>query len=166
MLFLLPARDGTSTRVVPWRAVRDLPWGVFVLFGGGLALADAMQRTGLSEAVGNAVAGLEGVPVLLAVAAVVTAMVFASEIASNTALAATAVPIVGALAPALGIPLRPAVMAATLGASYAFMLPVGTPPNALVFATGRVPARAMLRVGFVLNLVSVVVVTAVIMLLA
>ncbi len=166
LLFLLPARDGTSTRVVPWRAVRDLPWGVFVLFGGGLALADAMQRTGLSEAVGNAVAGLEGVPVLLAVAAVVTAMVFASEIASNTALAATAVPIVGALAPALGIPLRPAVMAATLGASYAFMLPVGTPPNALVFATGRVPARAMLRVGFVLNLVSVVVVTAVIMLLA
>jgi len=166
VLFLLPARDGTGARVVPWSAVRDLPWGVFVLFGGGLALADAMQRTGLSDAIGNAFAGLEGLPAVLAVATVVTAMVFASEIASNTALAATAVPIVGALAPALGLPLRPAVMAATLGASLAFMLPVGTPPNALVFATGQVPARAMLRVGFVLNLVSVAVITAVIMLLA
>jgi sodium-dependent dicarboxylate transporter 2/3/5 len=87
-------------------------------------------------------------------------MVFASEVASNTTLTATAVPIVGALAPTLGLPVRTAVLAATFGASYAFMLPVGTPPNALVFATGRVPQLVMMRVGLVLNLLSVALIAA------
>ena len=160
LLMLIPARDGTHARVVPWRAVRELPWGVFILFGGGLAIADAMQDTGLSEAIGRSLAGLGGAHPVVALAALVGVMVFASEVASNTALTATAVPIVGALAPTIGLPVRTAVLAATFGASYAFMLPVGTPPNALVFATGRVPQPVMMRVGLVLNLAAIALLTA------
>lgn len=160
VLMLLPARDGTGARVVPWSAVRELPWGVFILFGGGLAIADAMQETGLSQAIGTSLAGLGGAHPAVALAALVGTMVFASEIASNTALTATAVPIVGALAPSLGVPVRTAVLAATFGASYAFMLPVGTPPSALVFATGRVPQPVMMRVGLVLNLAAIALLTA------
>ena len=119
-----------------------------------------MQDTGLSEAIGRSLAGLGGAHPVVALAALVGAMVFASEVASNTALTATAVPIVGALAPTIGLPVRTAVLAATFGASYAFMLPVGTPPNALVFATGRVPQPVMMRVGLVLNLVAIALLTA------
>jgi sodium-dependent dicarboxylate transporter 2/3/5 len=144
---------------LPWRETRRLPWGVYILFGGGLALADAMQRTGLSQAIGQSFEGLGGTHALLALGAVVAAMVFASEIASNTALTATAVPIVGALAPALGVPPERLVIATALGASLAFMLPVGTPPNAMVYATGRVSQRQMIRAGFLLDLVSIVVIT-------
>jgi sodium-dependent dicarboxylate transporter 2/3/5 len=163
---LLPAFDGTGARVVPWRAARELPWGVFILFGGGLALADAMQDTGLSAAIGRGFEGLGSLPPFAAIAIVTASLVFASEVGSNTALTATAVPILVAAAPATGLPLQQLVLAATFGASYAFMLPVGTPPNALVYATGRVPHGTMIRVGFVLNLVAIAVVTAVAWLLA
>jgi sodium-dependent dicarboxylate transporter 2/3/5 len=148
-----------GTPCLPWRETRRLPWGVYILFGGGLALADAMQRTGLSQAIGQSFEGLGGTHAVLALGAVVAAMVFASEIASNTALTATAVPIVGALAPALGVPPERLVIATALGASLAFMLPVGTPPNAMVYATGRVSQRQMIRAGFLLDLVSIVVIT-------
>jgi sodium-dependent dicarboxylate transporter 2/3/5 len=166
VLMLLPALDGSAARVVPWRAARELPWGVFILFGGGLALADAMQDTGLSQAIGRGFEGLGGVTPVVALAVVAAALVFASEVGSNTALTATAVPILVAAAPTTGLPLQQLVLAATFGASYAFMLPVGTPPNALVYATGRIPHGTMMRVGFVLNLAAIVVVTTIAWLLA
>jgi len=159
LLLSVPTSTRSWTPALPWQATQRLPWGVYILFGGGLALADAMQRTGLSHAIGQSFAGLGGVHALLALGAVVAAMVFASEIASNTALTATAVPIVGALAPALGVPPERLVMATALGASLAFMLPVGTPPNAMVYATGRVSQRQMIRAGFLLDLASIVVIT-------
>ena len=136
-----------------------MPWGVFILFGGGLALAAAMERSGLSAAIGNAFAGLGSLPAPAIVGIVVVSLVFASEIASNTALTATAVPILGALAPSLGLKPQALVIPAALGASLAFMLPVGTPPNAMAFATGRVPSGTMARVGLVLDLLAAVVVT-------
>lgn len=166
VLMLLPALDGTNARVVPWRAARELPWGVFILFGGGLALADAMQETGLSVAIGRHFEGLGSVAPVVALGVVAASLIFASEVGSNTALTATAVPILVAAAPATGLPLKQLVLAATFGASYAFMLPVGTPPNALVYATGRVPHGTMMRVGFVLNIAAIAVVTAVAWLLA
>ena len=159
LLLCVPVTRGSWSAVLPWQSTQRLPWGVYILFGGGLSLADAMQRTGLSEAIGESFGGLGGVHALLALGVIVAAMVFASEIASNTALTATAVPIVGALAPALGVPPERLVMATALGASLAFMLPVGTPPNAMVFATGRVTQRQMIRAGFLLDLVSIVVIT-------
>ncbi len=159
-LFLLPQARGSRTPLVPWPETRALPWGVFILFGGGLSLADSMQRTGVSAAIASTVGGVSGVPEFAIVGVVVTALIFASEIGSNTALTATAVPIVGAMAPGLGISPEKLVIAATLGASCAFMLPVGTPPNALVYSTGHVPQREMIRVGFMLNLCAAVVITA------
>lgn len=159
LLMALPSGARGWSPCLPWRETQRLPWGVYILFGGGLALADAMQRTGLSVAIGQSFAGLGGTHALLALAAVVAVMVFASEIASNTALTATAVPIVGALAPVLGVPVERLVMATALGASLAFMLPVGTPPNAMVYATGRVSQRQMIRAGFLLDLISIIVIT-------
>ncbi len=160
-LFIIPVARGSSQAIVPWSETGKLPWGVFILFGGGLSLAEAMQRTGVSQMIAQSVTGIGGMPEPLVIAIVAAVMIFASEIASNTALAATAVPILGAMAPGLGIAPEKLVITAVLGASLAFMLPVGTPPNALVFSTGLVPMREMLRVGFVLNLCAIVVITLV-----
>ncbi|MFM7808197.1 MAG: SLC13 family permease [Planctomycetota bacterium] len=160
-LCALPCTRARWEPVVPWSDVERLPWGVYILFGGGLSLADAMQRTGLSEAIGQSFAGLGTLPALAALGSLVAALVFTSEVASNTALTATAVPIVGALAPSLGVPVERLVIATALGASYAFMLPVGTPPNAMVYATGLVPQRTMMRAGLALNIISIVLVTLV-----
>ena len=165
VLLAVPAGRGTPHAVVPWSDIGKLPLGVFLLFGGGLALADAMQRTGVSDAIAASLSGLDALPAPALILLVVLVLVFASEIASNTALAATAVPIVGAMAGGLGVPSDRLVVAAALGASYAFMLPVGTPPNAIVYATGRVPVRAMLRAGCVLNIIAAAVITAVCLLL-
>ncbi len=159
LLFIIPEKRGGADAVVPWSQTARLPWGIFVLFGGGLSLADAMQRTDVSAAIAQSFVGLSAVPAPLLLFTIVISLIFASEIASNTALTATAVPIVGAMAPGLGIPTERLVVACALAASYAFMFPVGTPPNALVFATGRVPLREMLRVGFVLNLCAAIIIT-------
>jgi sodium-dependent dicarboxylate transporter 2/3/5 len=159
LLMTIPSSSRTWSPCLPWTETQRLPWGVYVLFGGGLSLADAMQRTALSQAIGDSFAGLGGAHALLALGAVVAVMVFASEIASNTALTATAVPIVGALAPVLGVSPERLVMATALGASLAFMLPVGTPPNAMVYATGRVSQRQMIRAGFLLDLSSILIIT-------
>ncbi len=165
VLLAVPAGRGQAQPVVPWPELGRLPLGVFLLFGGGLALADAMQRTGVSDAIAVSLSGLSSMPEPLLILLVVLVMVFASEIASNTALTATAVPIVGAMAAGLGVPAERLVIAAALGASYAFMLPVGTPPNAIVYATGRVPVRSMIRAGLALNIIAAVIVTAVCLLL-
>ena len=159
LLFIIPEKKCGEDAIVPWSQTARLPWGIFVLFGGGLSLADAMQRTDVSTAIAQSFVGLSMVPAPVLLFIIVTSLVFASEIASNTALAATAIPIVGAMAPGLGIPTERLVVACALAASYAFMFPVGTPPNALVFATGRVPLREMLRVGFVLNLCAAIIIT-------
>lgn len=162
VLCAVPTARSTWRPVVPWGDVERLPWGVYILFGGGLSLADAMQRTGLSDAIGHSFSGLGTLPALAALGLLVGALVFTSEIASNTALTATAVPIMGALAPSLGVPVERLVIATALGASYAFMLPVGTPPNAMVYATRLVPQRVMMRAGLALNLISIVLVTLVV----
>jgi sodium-dependent dicarboxylate transporter 2/3/5 len=159
LLLTLPARDGSGERMVPWQATRELPWGVFLLFGGGLAMSEAMQRSGLADAVGASVAQLGTLPQPIAVALVAAGLNVASEVASNTALTATAVPILGAVAPQLGLPVPVMAVTAALGASCGFMLPVGTPPNALVYATGRVPQGIMIRVGLLVNVMAVMAIT-------
>ncbi len=159
LLFVLPVSLRPWKPILPVGSLRELPWGVLVLFGGGLSLAEAMQRTGLSSAIGESFSGLAAFPTPIVVGAIVAALVFASEIASNTALTATAVPILGALAPALDVPPEQLVIPAAFGASYAFMMPVGTPPNAMVYATGRVPLGRMMHTGLVLNVLAVFVIT-------
>jgi sodium-dependent dicarboxylate transporter 2/3/5 len=131
---------------------------VLVLFGGGLCLADAMQRTGLSASLGTLFESAGALPSIGVLAVVVAVLVFASEVASNTALAAMSVPIVAAIAPVLGLPPQALVIPAVFAASWAFAMPVGTPPNALVFASGQVRARDMMRAGLVLDVIAIAVI--------
>ena len=159
VLMVTPAGAAGQGPVMPWSCTRELPWGVLLLFGGGLALSEAMQHTGLAAAIGGSVGRWGELHPVLTLVLLVGTLCFASEIASNTALTAAAVPVLGPLATALGLPARTVAMATALGASYAFMLPVGTPPNALVYATGRVSMRNMMRVGFQLDLISIAVIT-------
>ncbi|MDO5703785.1 MAG: SLC13 family permease [Paracoccus sp. (in: a-proteobacteria)] len=159
MLFLLPG-EGRDRMVLEWKDAEDgLPWGVLLLFGGGLALAGAVAASGLDQWFGAQVTGLGALP-LLALAAVVTLLIlFLTEITSNTATAATFIPILGGVALGIGADPMTLLIPAALAATCAFMLPVGTPPNAIVFGTGYVTIGQMARGGVVLNVVGVVLIT-------
>jgi len=160
VLFTLPSGQG-GRRLLQWSDTRNLPWGTLVLFGGGLSLAAAIDRNGVAELIGSAATGLGGLPAVVVVATVVAVVVFLTELTSNTATVAALLPILAAAAAGLGLdPLLLAVPTALAG-SLAFMLPVATPPNAVVFGSGQVAMGDMVRNGARLNLVSIVVVTVV-----
>lgn len=157
-LFLLPVDARKRTFVMDWTHAAKLPWGVLLLFGGGLSLADAMTANGVDRYIGSLLEGLTGVPALGIVLVVTAAAVFLTEVASNTAVATVFLPIVHAAAVRTGVHPYTLMLPAALGASYAFMMPMGTPPNALVFATGRVSIRQMARAGILLNLAAIAVI--------
>jgi sodium-dependent dicarboxylate transporter 2/3/5 len=165
-LFLLPAgraaaRGGAGNRfLLEWPQAKRIPWGVLVLFGGGLSLARAMDRSGLAAYIGGTVAGLEGVPTLVIVGTVALLFVFLTEVTSNTATATMAMPVMAGAALGLGLPPLLLMTTAALVSSMAFMLPVATPPNAIVFGSEHLTIPIMARAGFILNLLSVAVVTA------
>jgi sodium-dependent dicarboxylate transporter 2/3/5 len=159
-LFLFPVDRARGLFAADWATAVRLPWGVLLLFGGGLALADAVDANGVAAFLTARARGLGGWHPMLVVATLVAAAVFLSEITSNTAQVATMLPILAALAPALGVPPPLLLVPCTFGASLAFMMPVGTPPNAIVFGTGRVPLPRMIRAGFWLNVVGIGVVSA------
>lgn len=159
VLFMLPGK-GSSQMVLEWDdAERGLPWGVLLLFGGGLSLAGAVAGTGLDDWFGQQVSGLEVLPTVLLIAAVVTIVLFLTEVTSNTATAATFIPVLGGVAVGIGADPLGLLVPAALAATCAFMLPVGTPPNAIAFSTGFVTIPQMARGGFVLNLVGIALVT-------
>ena len=151
-----------ATGCLSWRDVESRSqWGVLLLFGGGLALSELMSSSGASRFLAEqALGAVEGAPRLLVLAAVVLFVVLLTELVSNTASAALLVPILVSAAPALGLAPQAAAAAVAIAASCAFMLPVATPPNAIVFATERMPQSAMMRCGLWLNLVAAVLVTA------
>lgn len=163
-LFLIPV--GRGQRAMDWETTKQVPWGILLLFGGGLSLAAAIESTGLAEYLGSQAEALDALPAIVIVLVVTAGVVFLSELASNTATAAALLPIFAAVAPGLGMdPLALAVPTA-LAASLAFMMPVGTPPNAIVFGSGQVPMPDMMRAGIRANLASIVVITATTVLLA
>lgn len=138
---------------------RQVPWGVLLLFGGGLALSQVLGASGASRHLADALlSGLQSAPPALLLLGVVAFVVFLTELVSNTASAALLVPIFTGVAASLGLPAMMLAAAIAVAASCAFMLPVATPPNAIVFATGQVPAATMLRCGLALNLLSVAVI--------
>ncbi len=161
VLFLLPAGGGSSGAILDWPRARRIPWGVLILFGGGLSLARAMDRSGLSSWIGGGVASLGELPELLLFGAVALLFVFLTEVTSNAATATMAMPILVGAGAAIGLPALPLMVTAGLAASMAFMLPVATPPNAIVFGSGELTIPQMVRAGFVLNLLSVTLVTIV-----
>ncbi|MCB2106278.1 MAG: DASS family sodium-coupled anion symporter [Rhodobacteraceae bacterium] len=158
LLFLVPVDFGKGEFVLDWTWANKLPWGILLLFGGGLSLADAAQSSGLADAIGQAMSGWSSVPAWLLIAATVAIIVYLSEIASNTAAAATMLPLLAAAAVSLGQSPLLFCIAGALGASGGFMLPVATPPNAIVFGSGQVTIQQMIRGGFWLDVIWIVVV--------
>lgn len=165
-LFLIPVKPSERQFAMDWATMRKMPWDVLLLFGGGLALASAMKATGLDVAIGNSLAGLRGVPPIVLVLIVSTTVIFLTELTSNTATTAAFVPILGSAAPALGVHPVLLMVPAGIVASYAFMLPVATPPNAIVFGSGRLSIAQMARAGVLLNIVGVLVTTLIVSQLA
>jgi sodium-dependent dicarboxylate transporter 2/3/5 len=158
-LMVVPLDWRRGAVALEWRDAVRIHWGVLLLFGGGLSLAGAMNSTGLATWIGGGVENLAGLPTILLVAAVCALFVFSGELTSNTAVTAMAMPVMAGIAPTLGMsPL--ALMATTAFAcSMGFMLPAGTPPNAIVFSSGYLTIAQMARAGLIVNLVSILVVT-------
>lgn len=152
-LFVLPSGDGT--RLLRWGDAVRLPWGILILFGGGLSLAAAVSETGLAAWIAAGIGGMAGVPIVLILAVAVATVVFLTELTSNTATAATFLPVAAALA--VGLSQNPLLFAVPVAfaASCAFMMPVATPPNAIVFGSGHLTVGQMARVGLWLNLIAI-----------
>lgn len=158
LLFLIPSRqDGEP--ILTASIFRKLPWGIVLLFGGGFALARAFGDSGLSLWIGHHVERFSEFPTLGVTAGICTVMTFLTELTSNTATTQMALPILGAAATAMGIAPYLMMVPATLSASCAFMMPVATPPNAIVFGTGHVRVYQMAKTGILLNLVGIVLIT-------
>jgi sodium-dependent dicarboxylate transporter 2/3/5 len=165
LLFLIPSHSRPGERLMDWAAAGGVRWGIVLLFGGGFALASGFKESGLSEWLGTRLVALDGVPPVVLVAIVCTMMTFLTELTSNTATTEMALPVLGSLAVAIEANPLLLMVPATLSASCAFMLPVATPPNAIVFGSGEIKMGDMVRGGIVLNLVGVVLITAAIYLL-
>ena len=145
---------------------KGTPWGILILFGGGFALAAGFKETGLALWLGGHLGGLSAVPPVLLVAMTCLAVTFLTEVTSNTATATMLMPVLAATAVGAGIHPLLLMLPAALSASCAFMLPVATPPNAIVFGSGWVDVPTMARVGLWMNLFGVVIITAAVYFLA
>ncbi len=161
VLFTVPLPRARFRVALDWETARGIPWGILLLFGGGLALAGAFASSGLTEWIGRQLHALRGAPLGLVLLASATLFIWLTELTSNTATAALGMPLLAGLAGGLGLPALPLMAAGALGASMAFMLPVATPPNAIVFGSGLVDQRDMAKAGFWMNLASMAVVTAI-----
>jgi sodium-dependent dicarboxylate transporter 2/3/5 len=160
-LFLIPSGEGAGRRLLDWPTAVKIPWGILLLFGGGLAIANAFKTTGLSTVIGGQLVYLQDWPLVAVMSTVCLTVTFLTEVTSNTATASVMLPVLAAAAEAAHMAPALLMVPATLSASCAFMLPVATAPNALVFSSERVRIAEMARAGLVLNLVGTVVITLV-----
>jgi sodium-dependent dicarboxylate transporter 2/3/5 len=161
VLFLLPLDLRRGVFLLDWSWAQRVPWGVLLLFGGGLSLAAAIQRTGLAAWTAQALQGLSAWPLLLVVLAAVALIIFLTELTSNTATAAVFLPILASVAKGMGYDPLVLVVPAAVAASCAFMLPVATPPNAIIYGSDRLTIPQMARAGLFLNLLFIVLITGV-----
>jgi len=157
-LFIVPSGI-EGKKLMDWETAVKIPWGIVLLFGGGLALAAGFQHSGLAEWIGTRMTMLQGVHLLLLILILITIVNFLTEITSNVATASMILPILASVAVAIDVHPYILMVAATLAASCAFMLPVATPPNAVVFGSGYLRMQDMVRAGIWLNLVSIVILT-------
>ena len=156
LLFLIPAGARRGVRLLDWDTAVALPWGVLLLFGGGLALSSQFTKSGLTKWIGAHVASWTGLATVVLIIAFTAGIVFLTELTSNTATAATFLPIAGGVA--VGLDAHPILLTVpvALAATCAFMLPVATPPNAIAYGSGYVTAGQMIRGGLWLNVVAIV----------
>jgi solute carrier family 13 (sodium-dependent dicarboxylate transporter), member 2/3/5 len=159
VLFVIPVDARRGQFLLDWKTAERLPWGTLLLFGGGLSLAAAVSRTGLAEWIGGGLGAARLWPVVLLILLTTAVIVLLTELTSNTATAAAFLPIVGSVA--VGVGQSPLLLAvpAVLAASCAFMLPVATPPNAIVYGSGALTVPQMARAGLVLNLAFTLLIT-------
>ena len=157
LMFIVP--NGKGEKLLDWETAGNIPWGMLILFGGGIAIAKGFVVSGLSGALGTALSGIAGWHILLMLGTICLTITFLTEMTSNTATTSLMMPILAAAAPAMGMEPALLMVPAAMSASCAFMLPVATAPNTIVFSTGRFTIRQMAREGLALNLIGVVVIT-------
>ncbi len=160
-LFLVPSGDKRDPLLLRWAYAERLPWSVLILFGGGLTLASGVTSTGLAQWLGNSLQAVGELPLFMIVTLAATMIIFLTELTSNIATTATFLPVVGAIALETGFDPIVLTVPVTLAASCAFMLPVATPPNAIVFGSGLLTIPKMAKAGMMLNVIGIVVVSLV-----
>jgi solute carrier family 13 (sodium-dependent dicarboxylate transporter), member 2/3/5 len=158
ILFLIPSKSGKRS-LLDTTAFNKVPWGIILLFGGGFALAKGFSSTGLSTFIGEQITGLQNISPLLIIMITAFAITFLTELTSNTAITQMILPIVASVSIAIGLNPLLLMFTVTLSASMAFMLPVGTPPNTIIFAGGRIKILEMAKTGFALNIIGVIVIS-------
>lgn len=161
ILFILPSSN-KSRRLLKWEEAVKLPWGILILFGGGMALALGFESSGLAEWIGSQFASLKGISLLLLLLVLIASVNFLTEITSNLATTAMLLPVLVSLASALGVHHYFLLVGATVAASCAFMLPVATPPNAIVFGSGYLKIPDMVKKGIWMNIISIIILTLVV----
>jgi sodium-dependent dicarboxylate transporter 2/3/5 len=165
-MFLIPSGGKNTLRLLNWQQTKELPWEILILFGGGLSLAAAVSETGLAHWLGTSLVPLGTFGIAAIVVGAVVLVIFLTELTSNLATTATLLPVLAALALELGVSPVTLTVPVALAASCAFMLPVATPPNAIVFGSGMITIPQMAKAGLVMNLVGIVLLSLVALLLA
>lgn len=159
VMFLVP--DGEDGRLLDWKMAGSIPWGMLLLFAGGICIAAAFTASGLAALIGNALGGLADLPVFVLILSICLTVTFLTEITSNTATATLLMPVLAAAAVGAQVAPELLMIPAAISASCAFMLPVATAPNAVIYGSGKVSIGEMARTGFVLNLLGVLVITTI-----
>ena len=166
LMFLIPAGGKGTLRLLNWRQTKELPWEILILFGGGLSLAASVSETGLAHWLGTSLVPLGTFGIAAIVVGAVILVIFLTELTSNLATTATLLPVLAALALELGVSPVTLTVPVALAASCAFMLPVATPPNAIVYGSGRLTIPQMARAGFLMNILGIVLLSLVALFLA
>jgi sodium-dependent dicarboxylate transporter 2/3/5 len=159
LLFIIPLNFKKREFVLNWEWALKIPWGIILLFGGGFALAAGFQNSGLAKWIGNSLSFLGGMPIIIMIFIVCLFITFLTEVTSNTATTTMMMPVLGSLAIAMGMHPYLLMIPATISASCAFMLPVATPPNAIIFGSGYIRIPEMAKAGFFLNLIGAAIIT-------
>ena len=159
VMFLIP--DGRGSRLLDWKSAGSIPWGILLLFGGGIALAQGFKASGLSDVIAAQLVGVTVLPEFLMILVICLVVTFLTEVTSNTAITVLLMPILAAAGQAAGIDPARLMIPAAMSASCAFMMPVATAPNAVIFGTGRIPMRRMNLEGVGLNIIGAVVITVI-----
>ncbi|WP_232834959.1 SLC13 family permease [Pleomorphovibrio marinus] len=155
LMFVVPARDFRGRKLLDWKSTERLPWGILLLFGGGMSLAKGMEAAGIIQAIGAFVAENPYLSTAFLLLVLIFIMLFLTELMSNVALVTIFVPVVMGIADGIGVPVLSFVIPVTMASSFAFMLPISTPPNAILFSSGFIQIKEMMKVGIVLNIISV-----------
>ena len=159
-LFIAPSgMNDNGSRILDWKDTNKMAWGILLLFGGGIALAGALEKAGLIESLGNWIAGFGGSGGLVLVVMITLMSIFISELMSNIAQVIVFSPVIAGIADAMGMNPLLLGIPMTLAASCASMMPMGTPPNAIVFASGYIKLNQMVKTGFVMNVIAVILIS-------